>query len=246
MPAQFPPLTPTVRTLIVVLVVFFVGQTAAEGLLGIPLMEWAALSPGVHVELAWQWATYWLVAIIAQPQDVVWHLVSIFVVYWSLATFEMERGPSWLRGLMLAGVLGGAIPTMLLGALLPSLFGAVGGPSVLFFAWLGAFAMLQRGAKMGLWLVGLPPVSAWTMVGIMIALSALQAAWVHNVSGLVSSVGAIGGGIVFARLVSAPKRTAKPSAAPIKRAAGRPNLKVIEGGREGSRDDDDNKPRWLN
>lgn len=241
MPTQFPPLTPTVRTLVVVLAVFFLGQTAAEGLFGIPLTEWAALGPGLHVELAWQWATYWLVAIVQQPQDVVWHLVSVFVVYWSLATFELERGRAWLLGLMAAGILGGAIPVMLVSALLPSLFGLVGGPSVLFFAWLGAFAMLQRGAKMGLWLVGLPPVSAWTMVAVMIGLSALQAAWVHNLSGLVSSIGAIGGGVLFARIVSAPKRAGRPSAPPKKRT-GRPNLKVIEGGRE----EDDSKPRWLN
>ncbi len=241
MPAQFPPLTPTVRTLIVVLVVFFLGQTAAEGLLGIPLTSWAALAPGVHVELAWQWATYWLVAIVQQPQDVVWHLVSIFIVYWSLATFELERGRAWLLGLMLAGVLGGAIPVMIGGAIVPSLFGLVGGPSVLFYAWLGAFATLQRGAKMGLWLVGLPAVSAWTMVGVMVGLSALQAAWIHNIAGLVASVGALGGGVLFARLASrAPRASGKPSGVPKKRT-GRPNLKVIEGGAN-----DDDKPRWLN
>lgn len=241
MPNQFPPLTPTVRTIIVVLVVFFVGQTAAQGLFGIPLTDWAALSPGIHVELAWQWATYWLVALIDRPQDVVWHLVSIFVAYWSLATFELERGRRWLLGLVAAGIVGGALPVMLISPLLPAYFGVIGGPAVLFYAWLGAFAMLQRGAKMGLWLVGLPPVSAWTMVGVMVALSALQAAWVHNLSGLVSSLGAIGGGIVFARIVSAPRRSGKSSPPPKKRA-GRPNLKVIEGGGQG----EDDKPRWLN
>ncbi len=240
MPSQFPKMTPTVRTLIVVLVVFFLGQTAAEGLLGIPLTEWAALTPGVHVELAWQWATYWLVAIIARPEDVLWHLVSVFVVYWSLSLFEAERGRSWLLGLVAAGVIGGALPVMLGGALLPSLFGVMGGPSVLFYAWLGAFATLQRGARMGLWLVGLPPISAWAMVGGMIALAALQAAWLHNVTGLVASLGALGGGVLFARIASAPRRSGKPSATPKKRT-GRPNLKVIEGG-----GGDDDKPRWLN
>lgn len=241
MPSQFPKMTPTVRTLIVVLVVFFLGQTAAEGLFGIPLTEWAALTPGIHVELAWQWATYWLVAIIGRPEDVLWHLVSIFIVYWSLATFEAERGRSWLLGLVAAGIVGGAVPVMILGAIVPSLFGALGGPSVLFYAWLGAFATLQRGAKMGLFVVGLPPISAWTMVGGMIALSALQAAWLHNVSGLVASLGALGGGVLFARIVSAPRRAEKKPSGPAPKRTGRPNLKVIEGGAN-----DDDKPRWLN
>ena len=99
MQPQLPPITPTVRTLLVVLVVFFLGQTAAEGLLGIPLTQWAALFPGVHVELAWQWATYWLVAVIAQPGDVFWHLVSLFAIYWVLSMFEAEHGRRRLLGL---------------------------------------------------------------------------------------------------------------------------------------------------
>ena len=55
---NFPKLTPTVRTLLIVLVVVFVGQSIAEGLLHIPVSQWAALLPGVHVGLLWQWATY--------------------------------------------------------------------------------------------------------------------------------------------------------------------------------------------
>lgn len=244
MQPQFPPLTPTVRTLLVVLVVFFLGQTAAEGVLGIPLASWAALWPGVHVELAWQWATYWLVALVQRPEDIFWHAVSLFVLYWSLSQFEREHGRTRLLGLMAAGVIGGALPTMIAGALLPDLFGVAAGPSVLFYAWLGAFAVLQRGAKIGLWVVALPAVSAWTMVGAMIVLSALQAAWTHNFSGLVLSLGAIGGGVVFARIVSRSAQSAKASGGPPKKRAGRPNLKVIEGGGAGSSDDD--KPRWLN
>ncbi len=246
MQPQFPPLTPTVRTLLVVLVVFFLGQTAAEGVLGIPLASWAALWPGVHVELAWQWATYWLVAIVQRPDDVFWHAVSLFVLYWSLSQFEREHGTARLLGLMALGVIGGALPTMIAGAIAPDLFGVAAGPSVLFYAWLGAFAVLQRGAKIGLWIVALPAISPWTMVGAMALLSVLQAAWTHNLSGLFVSLGAIGGGVVFARIVSRPVGAPKPSAA--KKRTGRPNLKVIEGGgaSSGGASSDDDKPRWLN
>ena len=245
MQPQFPPLTPTVRTLLVVLVVFFLGQTAAEGVLSIPLASWAALWPGIHVELAWQWATYWLVAIVQRPEDVFWHAVSLFVLYWSLSQFELAHGRGRLLALMASGVIGGALPAMIGGAIAPDLFGVAAGPSVLFYAWLGAFAVLQRGAKIGLWVVALPSVSAWTMVGAMALLSALQAAWTHNLSGLFVSLGAIGGGVVFARIVSRPARSPKPSGGPPKKRAGRPNLKVIEGGGASSSSDDD-KPRWLN
>jgi hypothetical protein len=46
---------------------------------------------------------------------------------------------------------------------------------------------------------------------------------------------------LFARLASrTPRASGKPAGVPKKRA-GRPNLKVIEGGAN-----DDDKPRWLN
>lgn len=238
---QFPPITPTVRTLIVVLLVFFVGQTAAEGLLGIPLTEWAALTPGVHIELAWQWATYWLVAFVREPSDVVWHLVSLFALYWVLSTFEAENGRRRLLTLMACGIVGAALPVMIFGALVPTLFSASAGPSPLVFAWMGALPVMRPGMKIGLFIASIPPISSWTMVGGTIAISALQAAWTHNLSGLVGTIGALGAGVLYGRYLMTPRRSGKPSPAPKKRT-GRPNLTVIEGG--GAKDDD--KPRWLN
>ena len=243
MPSQFPTITPTVRTLIVVLVVCFLGQTAAEGLLGIPLTTWAALVPGLHVELAWEWATYWLFANVAQPSDVVWHLVTIFVLYWALSTFELENGRASLLRLIGAGIVGAAVLLLAGGAIVPSLFGVTAGPSPIFYAWLGALPVLRPNARVGLWVAALPPVSAWTMVGAMIVLSALQAAWAHNVSGLVEAIGGIGAGVLFGRYERAPRRPGKAGPPPKKRA-GRPSLTVIEGGGGGG--EQDGKPRWLN
>jgi hypothetical protein len=241
MPGQFPPITPTVRTLVVVLVVFFLGQTAAEGLLGIPLTDWAALAPGVHLELAWQWATYWLVALIREPGDVFWHLVSIFVLYWSLSTFEMENGRGRLLALIATGVVGAAIPLMIGGAIFPTVFGLSAGPTAIFYAWLGALPVLRPGVKMGLWIATIPPISTWTLVAATIGLTALQSAWTHNLSPLVEAIGAIGAGVLYGRVLMRPRRTGKPTPPPKKRP-GRPNLTVIEGGAS----DDDHKPRWLN
>lgn len=243
MPSQFPPITPTVRTLIVVLVVFFLGQTLAEGVLGIPLTEWAALTPGVHLELAWQWATYWLVAIIVQPRDVVWHLFTLFALYWVLSSFEAENGRSRLLTLIAAGIVGAAIPLMIGGALLPGLFGATAGPSAIVLAWMGALPVLRPDAKIGLWIAAIPPFSAWAMIGGTLVIAGLQSAWTHNAGILVEVAGAVGAGILWARFVTRPRRAGKPSAPPKKRT-GRPNLKVIEGG--GGNDDDSSKPRWLN
>lgn len=246
MPGQFPPITPTVRTLVVVLLVCFFGQTAAEGLLQVPLTSWAALVPGLHLELAWQWATYWLFAVVQQPSDVVWHLVTIFVLYWTLSLYEAENGRGSLVRLALAGIVGAAIPLVALGALLPGLFGITAGPSPIFYAWLGALPVLRPNARIGLWVAALPPISAWTMVGIMLAISALQAAWAHQISGLVEALGGVGAGVLFARYEIRPRRAPKPApgGGPKKRS-GRPSLTVIEGGAR-SRDDDEDKPRWLN
>lgn len=244
MPSQFPPITPTVRTLIVVLVVFFLGQTATEGLLGIPLTDWAALMPGVHVELAWQWATYWLVAIIVEPRDVVWHLFTLFALYWVLSSFEAENGRGRLLGLIAAGIVGAAIPLMIGGALLPGLFGATAGPSAIVLAWMGALPVMRPGAKIGLFIASIPPFSAWTMIGGTLVIAALQSAWTHNAAILVEVAGAVGAGILWARYVTKPRKAGKASAPPPKKRVGRPNLTVIEGG--GKSDDDDHKPRWLN
>jgi len=238
MQPQFPPITPTVRTLLVVLAVFFLGQTMAEGLLGIPLTSWAALTPGVHVELAWQWATYWLVAIVSRPSDVFWHLTLLFAIYWVLSMFEAEQGRSRLLALIGVAVVTGALPVMILGAVMPSIVGMLGGPSVLVIAWLGAFAAMRPDARVGVWIVAIPPISPWTMVGITLLIEALQAAWTHNASGIVSALGATAGGVAFARYVNRPRR-GKPT--PPKKKPGRPNLKLIEGGAES-----DDKPRWLN
>jgi hypothetical protein len=240
MPPQFPPLTPTVRTLVVILGVFFLGQTLAEGLAGIPLRDWAALSPGLRIDLAWQWATYWLVAIIQTPGDVFWHLVSIFVLYWCLSTFELEEGRRRLLQLIPVGVIGAAIPLIVGGALLPDHFGMTGGPSPIFYAWVGALPVLRPGVKMGLWIATIPPINAWTLTFLMLGLTALQTAWTHDLAPLVEAIGAIGAGVLWARFVSAPRKTGKPTPPPKKRP-GRPNLTVIEGGGES-----DDKPRWLN
>jgi hypothetical protein len=97
---------------------------------------------------------------------------------------------------------------------------------------------MRPDARVGFWIVALPPVSPWAMVGFTLVLKALQAAWTHDASGIVSALGATAGGIAFARFVNRPKR-GKPT--PPKKKTGRPNLKLIEGGA-----DDDGKPRWLN
>jgi membrane associated rhomboid family serine protease len=238
MQPQFPPITPTVRTLLVVLVVFFLGQTMAEGMLGIPLTGWAALGPGLHFELAWQWATYWLVAVIGQPSDVFWHLTTLFALYWVLSLFEAEQGRARLLGLVAVAVISGALPVIVMSTLVPSVFGLLAGPSVLVFAWLAAFAAMRPGARVGVWIVAIPPISPWTMVAVTLVIELLQAAWTHNAVGIVSALGATAGGVLFARYLDRPKRS-KPT--PPKKKVGRPNLKLIEGGAE-----DDGKPRWLN
>lgn len=229
---NFPRLTPTVRTLLIVLVVVFVGQSIAEGLLHVPVSSWAAIHPGLHLGLLWQWATYWLIEV---PGGVLPRAFDLLFIYFMLAPLEERYGRRRVLELIAVGVLGGALPVMLLGALIPSAFGGLAGASAIGAAGFGAFAVLSAGAMVSFLL--LPPMSAWSVLGIFLALSLLNAFWANDASGFLSTLGGSGAGILYARWLLRPRSSKSPP--PKKKPSGRPNLTVIDGGQG-------DKPRWLN
>jgi membrane associated rhomboid family serine protease len=230
---NFPRLTPTVRTLLIVLVVVFVGQTVAEGALHVPVSQWAALFPGVHVGLAWQWATYWLIEV---PGAVLNRAFDLLFIYFMLSPLEERYGRRRVIELIAVGVIGGALPVMIAGAIVPTFFGGLAGASSIGAAGFGAFAVLSAGAMVSFFL--LPPMSAWAVLGIFLAISALNAIWAGDASELLSTLGGTGAGILYARWLVRPRSAKTPPQK--KKPSGRPHLKVIEGGA------DDSKPRWLN
>lgn len=230
---QFPRLTPTVRAILIVLLVVFLGQTLVEGVLHVPISQWAALLPGLHVGLAWQWATYWL---IESPGQVLQRALDMLFLYFLLSPFEERFGARRLLQLVAAGVIGGALPVMLLGIVLPSAVSGLAGATSIGWAGFGAFAVVSGGGAVAF--LFLPPMSAWAALGIFLAIPALSAAWTGDATQFLAAVGGASAGILYARWMARPA-TKKPGASgPLKR--GRPNLTVIEGGA------DDNKPRWLN
>jgi membrane associated rhomboid family serine protease len=230
---NFPRLTPTIRTLLIVLVVVFVGQSIAEGLLHVPVSQWAALLPGVHIGLLWQWATYWLIEV---PGAVLNFAIGLLFIYLMLSPLEERYGRTRILQLIAVGVIGGALPVMICGAILPSAFGGLAGASAIGAAGFGAFAVLSAGAMVSF--MFLPPMSAWGILAIFIAISALNAMWAHDASELLSTLGGTGAGILYARWLLRPRSSKSPT--PKKKQSGRPNLTVIEGG------SDNTKPRWLN
>ncbi len=229
---NFPKLTPTVRTLLIVLVVVFVGQSVAEGLLHVPVSGWAALMPGVHIGLLWQWATYWLIEV---PGGVLQRAFDLLFIYFMLSPLEERYGRRRILELIAVGVIGGAIPVMVLGAVLPSAFGGLAGAGAIGAAGFGAFAVLSAGAMVSF--LFLPPMSAWSVLGIFLALSTLNAFWANDASELLSILGGTGAGILYARWLLRPRSSKGPT--PKKKQSGRPHLTVIDGGA-------DDKPRWLN
>lgn len=229
---NFPRLTPTVRTLLIVLTVVFVVQSVAEGLFHVPVSSWAALTPGVHLGLLWQWATYWVIEL---PGGVLQRAFDVLFIYFMLSPLEERYGRRRILELMAIGIVGGALPVMLAGAALPAAFGGLAGASAIGAAGFGAFAVLSGGAMVSFFM--LPPMSAWAVLGIFLGVSALNALWAHDASGLLSTLGGTGAGVLYARWLLRPRSAKSPT--PKKKPSGRPNLTVIEGGA-------DDKPRWLN
>ena len=234
-----PPLTPTVRTLLIVLGVVFVGQTIVVGGLSIPITAWAALWPGLHVGLAWQWATHWVVAPIAHPSDIPFYAFSLFVLYLVLSPFELQFGARRVVQLAIVGIVGGALPVVLLGLVAPSIVGPIAGPFGPSWAWMGAFMVTSAGARVAIVFmpgVAMPPAS---LAALFLGLAAFQGIWAHDAAGFVHGVGAVGAGVLFGRWMLRARPGKGPT--PKKKVGGRPRFEVIKGGA-----DDDDKPRWLN
>lgn len=240
MPFRFPRLTPAVRTLVLVLAGAFVASVIVEKILRWPAFYWLSLDPAPRgfVHWAWQGLTYVLVQPLTDGGVVLGTAISIFFAYLILAPFEERYGAKRTWQLILVAVLSGALPVMMLGLVWSGYFlpnYIVFGSRVLVLAGISAFAVTVRGGQIALFAVF--PMKAWHLVAGEVVLSALMALIEENPFFFASALGAIFGGVFFARWMTRPRKR------PGRRVrANGPALKVLRGGFK----DGDDPPRWLN
>lgn len=234
---QFPPLTPAVRALLVVLAVSYVLQTIVEGAVGVPVTLLFALTPDLHLGLLWQWASYVLVEL-PGAGSALRRALDLLFIYWMLSPHEERFGPRRALTLALLGVVAAAALVLVAGLLAPGFVSGAIGASPIVWAAFGAFA--QIAGKQPVRFFMLPPTSAWLLLGVFLALPLLDTFWSHDAAHFLMAIGGSGAGILWARRIMAPRRPVK---APPKRTVPAGRFRVIEGGGEG---DPDEKPRWLN
>lgn len=233
----FPPLTPVVRAILIVLFASFVVQSLVEGVFGIQLSNWLALRTEIGIPLAWQWATYPLVEI-PGPSAVFARGIDLLLVYAFGGYVESHLGRNRTIQLVLVSVVGGAVMPLAFGLIFPAFAAALAGGTAITWALMGAFAVITRGAPVGFFLM--PTMSAWAAIGVFMVITALSSMWARTPMELLTALGALLTGVLFTRwLERRPPRPKKGGPPPRRRGAS--HLSVIPGGQS-----DDDRPRWLN
>jgi membrane associated rhomboid family serine protease len=242
---RFPRLTPTVKKLLILLAATFVVSAVLSNLAGVAV-EWLALdltfASGHYVNLIWQPFTYWLYYP-PVPDALFSFALTLLFLYFFLAPFEESFGAKRTLQLIATGVLSTAAGTIALAFLLhalgvqldPSKY-VIFGADPIALAALGAFPIIARNAE--IYFMFLVRMKAWHAVLLGLAFAALAAVLARNPFTFAQHAAALGGGVMFARWITRPRSPKK--AAPPKRRAGGPDLRVVRGG------DDDQPPRWLN
>ncbi|UJR81813.1 rhomboid family intramembrane serine protease [Sandaracinus amylolyticus] len=237
----FPPLTPVVRVILVVLFASFVAQSLLQGLIGLPLFDWLALSPELDVPLAWQWATYPLVEYVGSSA-VISRAIDLLLIWTFGAMAESHLGRNRTLQLVVVSVLGGAILPLAFGLLFGDYAMPAAGAGAIAWAMMGAFAVITRGAPVNF--VLMPSMSAWHALGVFLVITALQSMWARTPTPLLIALGALAAAVLFVRWIEQrPTRpTKKTGGNGPRRRSGASHLQVIPGGQSS----EDERPRWLN
>lgn len=231
---RFPPLTPLVRTCLVVFLVAYVGLLIASNWLGQgELLNLLALNTSVlWYGNAWQLVTYCLVQD-TSPSGVMPFVVSALFFWLVVAGYEQTFGRKKTIQVLLASLLGASSLAFVVGLFVPGvLYGF--GPLTLgaFAAYAWAMHILKQEANF----FGVMPMKPLTMIWVILGLSLLSFLASRNVLSLVGDIGATLAGVLFT------ERMARPPGAPRKpkRRRGSADLRVVQGGKS------DDGPRWLN
>ncbi|MEZ4253611.1 MAG: rhomboid family intramembrane serine protease [Polyangiales bacterium] len=238
---RFPPLTPVVRTLLLIFLASFVAQLVSDVWLSGRLYELLALSvyPGQpRLANLWQVVTYPF-AQIPGPQGVSSFLFSGFFFYWIVASFEERHGRRWTLRVLGMSLVGASLPALAVGFVVG---GRLSGFSFLTFGVLAAGVWMARILRQRIALFGQWEMTPTQLLLLFVALPVLEFLATKNALLLVADLGALGAGILFVELLSRPKDDGG-SSRPRKPSGARKNphgLRAIKGGK------DEDPPGWLN
>lgn len=233
---RFPPLTPTVKTLLIALFAIYVGEAIAEGWARIPISELLVLAPASPTMAPWQIITHSLVLPPGQGAYI-GLLLGLVFLWWFLAPFEERFGGTRVIQLCVASTIAAGAAATAVGLLFGTR-GALAGPGVMSFAGLAAYFWTMRGREISLF--GAFNMKAEQAIWLMFGLSVLSFIYSQNVINLVGDAAALGAGIGFVEWMRRPPKKAvfRKGRAP-KRKKGAP-LRIVR--------DDEEPPdkRWLN
>ena len=231
---RFPPLTPFVKKLLIVLFATWILQILLQNWGGVPMFALFALdtsNPGVHT--LWQLVTH-VFAFPTGPQAVFSMLIMLVFLWWMLAPFEQRFGQKRTLQLCVVSTLSAATLGLLVGLVAPNaspLFGA----QAIVLGTIAAFAWSYRGqGRMSFF--GMIDMKPEHIIYVVLGFSALMFLISGDAVALASDLGAIGGGVGFIEWLRRPPKQRKRR---VKRGQRKCSFDVVEGGKA-------DKPRWLN
>lgn len=230
---RFPPLTPFVKKLLIVLFGAWIVQIILQNWAGVPIFQILALdtgSPGVAT--LWQLGTH-VFAFPTGPQSVFSMLIMLLFLWWMLAPFEQRFGQKRTIQLCVVAALSAAALALIVGLLVPNP-SALYGAQAMLLGSIAAFAWSYRGqGRMSFFgIVEMKPVH---IIYLVLALSALMFITSGDAVALAADIGAIGGGVGFIEWLRRPPSRRRPK----KRRKKKSDFDVVQGGRA-------DEPRWLN
>jgi len=228
---RFPPLTALTKFLLLLLFGMYLAAIIAENWLGVPafaLLSLDAVHPGLQT--LWQPLTY-AFAWPTDTQHLFGMLLTLLFLWWMVPPFEQSFGRPRTIQLLVATSLSAALLALVTGQFFSSAAPLYGASSALLgliaaFSW----AFRHRGKMSFFGVLPMKPVHIiYLAMGFSVLIFLIDKDFVH----LMADLGAMGGGVLFAEWMSAPRKPKKPGP----RRKGGPNLHVIDGG---------DGPRWIN
>ncbi len=235
---RLPPLTPFIRALLISLVALFVLEAVLQNFLDVPVFQLLALNPmALSLQTVWQVFTHVLI-VPAQPGFIFSLLLSLLFIWWIMAPFEARYGRTRVMQLSVVAALSAAAGAILAAQVAPGFSSLVFGPQAITLAGMCAYAMLLP-PHAELSFFGMFQMRPMQLIYIVLGLSILSFLTSKNAAQLAADLGAIGGGIGFAKIwmLRAPRRKTFGGGKPKKKSS--PALKLVK------REDEDPN-RWLN
>jgi hypothetical protein len=216
-----PRITPTVKQILIGLLVAYVAQLVLENWFELRVFGWLAMTPGAL--LPWQLVTY----VAVDRNNPLMFLITLLFTSWSLTTFDLTFGPRRTLQLCLASVLGASVPAWIVGFALDTatpLYGA----TPLLYGGIAAMCWLDLSRPVSLF--GALTMTAQQLLLLLVGIAVLMFLFDKNVIHLVGELGALGGGILYARWLRRPRTPRKPP--PSRRPPRSGGFKVIKGGQD--------------